>query len=470
MRKISVCDISVRRSEEFAGTPLPFRIKIEAAKLLSNLGVSAIATTPVLDGKTDYYLVKSLASTITGSCIAVPVDILDAESVGRAWSALKDAAHPRLQVPVPSSTVQMEYFCHKKPAAILELIAARVAECAALCGDVEFVAEDFTRAEKDFLAEAISVASASGATMVTVSDAAGTMLPNVFYDNVKAIREMLPQQIRLGVQCSNELYLSDACAVAAVQAGADEIKTMAFGRSTVSLKRFPKILNVKADECDAQCGIKLTNLDHVIDQVHKLCGVSTSKSHSLVSAPADSGDIRLYANDTMADVLGAVRKLGIELGEEDCRKVYDAFLRIASADGYIGAKELDAIVASVAFQVPAKYHMESFVINTGNILSPTCHIRLKKGGETLESVCVGDGPVDAAFTAIEKVVGRHYELDDFQIRSVTEGREAMGETVVKLRHDGKVYSGRGVSKDIVASSVYAYLNAVNKIVYEEEQA
>ena len=88
----------------------------------------------------------------------------------------------------------------------------------------------------------------------------------------------------------------------------------------------------------------------------------------------------------------------------------------------------------------------------------------------LESVCVGDGPVDAAFQAIDKVVGRNYELDDFQIRSVTEGREAMGEAVVRLRYEGKLYSGRGISTDIVGSSVRAYLSAVNKIAYEEAEA
>ena len=97
-------------------------------------------------------------------------------------------------------------------------------------------------------------------------------------------------------------------------------------------------------------------------------------------------------------------------------------------------------------------------------------MKIKKGDEMLESVCVGDGPVDAAFVAIEKCIGKHYELDDFQIQAVTEGREAMGETVVRLRSAGKVYSGRGISTDIIGSSISAYINALNKIVYEEAEA
>ena len=95
-------------------------------------------------------------------------------------------------------------------------------------------------------------------------------------------------------------------------------------------------------------------------------------------------------------------------------------------------------------------------------------MKLTKNGQTLSGVSLGDGPVDAAFLAIESILGRHYELDDFQIQAVTEGREAMGETVVRLRSNGKLYSGRGISTDIVESSIRAYINALNKIAYEEQ--
>ena len=95
-------------------------------------------------------------------------------------------------------------------------------------------------------------------------------------------------------------------------------------------------------------------------------------------------------------------------------------------------------------------------------------MRLMKNGTLLEGVCIGDGPIDAAFRAIEQITGHHYELDDFQIQAVTEGREAMGQTIVRLRSAGKLYSGRGISTDIVGASIHAYLSALNKIVYEEE--
>ena len=151
-------------------------------------------------------------------------------------------------------------------------------------------------------------------------------------------------------------------------------------------------------------------------------------------------------------------------------KVYEAFKVIADKKEKVGAKELDAIVASAAMQVPPTYVLESYVVNAGNIISATAHLKLKKGDKVQEGVSLGDGPIDAAFLAIEQITGQHYELDDFQIQSVTEGREAMGQTVVKLRSEGKVYSGRGISTDIVGASIHAYLSALNKIVYEEDNA
>ena len=107
------------------------------------------------------------------------------------------------------------------------------------------------------------------------------------------------------------------------------------------------------------------------------------------------------------------------------------------------------------------------MINCGNIITATANILLTKDGQQLRGIGVGDGPIDAAFLAIEQIIGHHYELDDFQIQTVSEGRDAMGSAVVKLRADGKVYSGSGISTDIIGASIRAYISALNKIVYEE---
>ena len=167
-----------------------------------------------------------------------------------------------------------------------------------------------------------------------------------------------------------------------------------------------------------------------------------------------------------AAVKKAVALLGYDLTEEDNLKVYEEFKRTAEKKN-IGTKELEAIVASVALQVPATYKLENYVINSGNIISSSAQITLIKDGKELSAVEMGDGPIDAAFKAIDKILGTHYELDDFQIQAITEGKGAMGSAIIKLRNEGKLYSGQGISTDIIAAGIRAYINAVNKIVYEE---
>ena len=155
-----------------------------------------------------------------------------------------------------------------------------------------------------------------------------------------------------------------------------------------------------------------------------------------------------------------------ELSDEDMKQVYESFKRLSEKKD-IGARELDVIVASTASQVDATYVLRNYVITSSNVIAASAQIELEKDGVLLRGVTLGDGPVDAAFRAIEEVVGTHYELDDFRIRALTEGKEAVSETVVRLRTGGKVYSGRGVSTDIIGASIRAYISALNKICFEE---
>ena len=143
-------------------------------------------------------------------------------------------------------------------------------------------------------------------------------------------------------------------------------------------------------------------------------------------------------------------------------------MQVCEKKGSVGAKEFEALIASSAMQAPSTYHLESYTTNCGNLTSSMSQVTLKCGDEILNGVSTGDGPIDSVFRAIEQCIGYHYELDDFQVQAVTEGKEALGSALVRLRNNGKLYSGNGISTDIVAASVRAYINALNKIVFEEE--
>ena len=179
--------------------------------------------------------------------------------------------------------------------------------------------------------------------------------------------------------------------------------------------------------------------------------------------------MQLSFHDSKESILRSMEQLGYLLSPEDQERVYQAFLNVTEKKGSISLKEMDALIAAEAMQVPPTYQVIRFVVNTGNEIGAMAHMKVQYHEQVLEGISTGDGVIDAAFLALEKAVGRHFELDEFQVQAITEGREAMGETVVRLRSQGKVYSGRGLSTDIVGSSIMAYVNALNKIVYEEEE-
>ena len=467
MQKIRISDVTMKQTGE--GFQLSFKEKIELSKLLDKLGVSVIELEGIGNPRIDSLRIKSIATAVCESIVAVPVQ-LSHDSVAQVWSALQLAKHPRLQVCAPVSPVQMEYLIHKKPEAMLAAVEETVKACRALCEDVEFVADDATRADPEFLLRTLKTALDAGATTVTVCDTAGTMLPGELAAMVQTLLLDMPElsTAGLGVSCANTLSMADACVIAAAGEGVKELKTAAYAISAPSLANVAKVIAAKGDAMGVSCDIHVTQLSRIVDQISWMC--QSGKGKMTTAVQNEGADIYLTAHDDMAAVSKVVESLGYDLPEEDLCKVYEAFCQIAEKKEQVSAKELDAIVASNAMQVPSVYKLDTYVITSGNTISATAHIKLTKNGQPVEGVYIGDGSIDAAFQAIENITGCHYELDDFQLQAVTEGREAMGQTVVKLRSGGKVYSGRGISTDIVGAGIQAYLSALNKIVYEEELA
>ncbi len=465
MRKIVISDATMKQTSE--DLRLTFKEKIELTKLLDKIGVDLIELDGITDLRVDSLLIKSIASAVNNSRIAVPVELVDDESIERTWAALKNAKNPRLQVCASTSAVQIEYLFHKKPDAMLEAISRTVTACRALCPDVEFVAEDATRSESDFLAKAVETAISAGATTVTLCDTAGTMLPVEFAEFIKAQYDSIPSldKVILGVSCANTIAMADACAIMATAQGAEQIRAVCHSGSEVSLENITRILTAKADSLNTCIDVKANQLSKIISQIDRL--YHTGKVQNTAVESKDN-EIFLTLHDTEEAVAAATVRLGYDLSGEDTQTVYTAFKQIAEKKEKVTLKELDAIVASSAMQVPSTYKLDTYVITSGNTISATAHIKLVKNDSTVEGVYIGDGSIDAAFQAIEKITGCHYELDDFQLQAVTEGREAMGQTVVKLRAGDKVYSGIGISTDIVGAGIQAYLSALNKIVYEEE--
>ncbi|MBQ1272305.1 MAG: hypothetical protein IIY12_02275 [Clostridia bacterium] len=458
MKHIVISDTTLCKE----GNGYTFKEKIEIARQLERLKVDVIELPRIQNGKTDILLVRTLTSFVKNSILSLSVGV-EPDSLANALQALAGAARPRIRVEVPVSPVGMEYLSHKKPPKMLEFIASTVAAAKEQCADVEFCAVDATRAEPEFLNQAIQTAVSAGATGIGLCDSAAEKMPDDFAAFAASVKANV--SVPVSVFCDDKNGLACASAILAVRAGVDCVKTCVEG-SGVCLETFADMVKNCGNTYGFSTSVRVTELHRGIGQIRWIAGNSqTDRAVVPVSSAADES-IRLDKSDDQAAVCTAVAKLGYDLSEEDNAKVYEEFLRVADRKT-VGAKELDAIVASVALQVPAAYKLKSYVINNGNIISSTAQITLEREGKEIPGICIGDGPVDAAFKAMEQIIGRHYELDDFQIQSVTEGKEAMGSALVKLRSNGKLYSGNGISTDIMGAAIRAYINAVNKIVYEE---
>ena len=462
MKKVVISDMTLKLQAAKAENALSFKEKIELARCFDKMQADVIEMPAIENERTDSLLIKTVCPLINYSVISVDAGInpLQAEL---AWDSVKQAKKARLSVALPVSPVQMEYVCHKKPAPMLEYIKEMVSACSKNCKDVEFIAIDATRAESAFLKQVIEAVADCGASLITLCDTEGMMLPNETAEFVKNTLALTDRNITWGYEAKDNINMAQACAVAAIEAGATVITT-AIEENCLAPDTIAQLIRVKGLNTGLECSVNYTLMGRTCTQIKWI--LEGGKNAPEQAEAHTEENFKLTEKDDIATVIAEVKRLGYDLSEEDNAKVYEAFCALASKKD-VGVSELEAIVATTALQVPPTYKVKSYVINSGNIIKATANISLEKDGKLLCGLCAGDGPIDSAFRAIEQIIGTHYELDDFQIQSITRGREAMGSALVRLRSNGKLYSGNGVSTDIIGASIRAYVNALNKIVYEE---
>lgn len=460
MKKINTTDITLKKLAEERGISLLFREKTAIASCADSLGAGTIELAPIKNLREDTIIYKTISQNVKNAIVAIPVGF-QAEDVASAWECVKEAKHPRLQIELPVSTVQMEYTYHIKADKMIAKIGELVAVAKELCEDVEFSAVDATRADDEFLIAAVKEAEAKGANLITLCDVAGVSLPNEIGDMVAKVKDAVT--VPVYVQVSDRISMGVASAIAAICKGADGIKSAMAGKDVLLSGAFSDAMGACSAQIGAQISLNGTKIHASIEDM------LSSINHEAYEADAvsEKKKILLDADSTLAQVSQAAQVLGYELSDSDCGNVYKAVMQVCEKKDAVGAKELEALIASSAMQAPSTYHLESYTTNSSNLTGSMSQVTLKCNDEIICGVSTGDGPIDSAFRAIEQCIGYHYELDDFQVQSVTEGKEALGSALVRLRNNGKLYSGNGISTDIVAASIRAYINALNKIVFEE---
>ena len=461
MKKANITDITLKTLAQDREVSLLFREKTAIAVCADSLGVNAVELAPIKNLREDTIIYKTIAQNVQNSTLAIPVGF-SAEEVAQAWECVKDAKQPRLQIEVPTSTVQMEYTYHVKAEKMTAKIGELVAEAKKYCADVEFAAQDATRAEEAFLIKDAKTAEENGATIITLCDTAGVALSQEIAELVAKVKAAV--SIPVYVQVSDHINTAVACAVAAVAAGADGLKCAMAGSEALAMGEICDAVSARGAAMGITVDLKNTKIHASIDDL--LASINHAAYES-AGVAEEKANILLDSDSTITQVAQAAQVLGYDISDEDLGRVCKALIQVCEKKGSVGAKEFESLIASFAMQAPSTYHVENYTTSCGNLTSSMSQVTLRCGDEILRGVSTGDGPIDSVFRAIEQCIGHHYELDDFQIQAVTEGKEALGSALVRLRNNGKLYAGNGSSTDIVAASIRAYINALNKIVYEE---
>lgn len=460
MRKIEIADVTLKKLSKERAVSLLFREKSAIASNAQLLGADVVELPEVKNPREDAIIYKTIAQNVQNATLAIPVGF-DKEGVKTAWECIKFANKPRLQVELPVSTIQMEYNYHVKQEKMLDRICELIKEAKTFVSDVEFCALDATRASVDFLVTACVEAEKCGATLISICDDAGASLPEEVAILVESVKGAV--SVPVYVQVSNRINLGVASAFASISKGVDGLKCAMVGRDVLLTAELSDAITACGASVGATIELNRTKIHASIDEL-------TSKiNHEDYEIATIDGDknVLLDEHSTLTDVANASIGLGYTLSESDLGKVHKALIKVCEKRTTVGAKEFEALIASNAMQAPSTYHFETYTTTSSNVSSSMSQVTLKCNDEIICGVSAGDGPIDSAFRAIEQCIGHHYELDDFQVQSVTEGKEALGSALVRLRNNGKLYSGNGTSTDIVAASIRAYINAINKIVAEE---
>lgn len=502
MRKIHIFDTTLRDGEQAPGCTMNPREKVELARQLERLGVDVIEAGFPVSSPDDFAAVEAVAGTVTRPVVAALCRAVT-EDIETAARALAPAKRPRLHVFIATSDLHLREKLDITREQALEMIAESVALARSLCDDVEFSAEDATRSDREFLLTALNLAIDHGATLVNVPDTVGYLFPEEMTDLIGYLRDNLHKRkdgedIPISVHCHNDLGMAVANSLAAVRAGASQVEVAVNGigerAGNAALEEFVMAVNTRGQTFGLQTGVNLRQIYRTCRLVSTIIGQKIPFNKPIVGRNAflhEAGihqhgvlknpltyeimsprTVGIYDNDL---VLGKhsgkhafaerVEELGYFLPGEAMEKAFTRFLALADRKRTVTNKDIDAIVAAAGYAIPETYQLHSFVVNSGTVISATAVVKLLKDGtEEIEQVSRGDGPIDAAFKAIDRIVQVGFQLVNYSIHSVTEGEDAQGEVVVKLRRGKRTVTGRGLSTDIFEASLKAYLNAVNKII------
>ncbi|MDR3766332.1 MAG: 2-isopropylmalate synthase [Butyricicoccus sp.] len=496
-RTIRIFDTTLRDGEQSPGCSMNLNEKLEVAKALEAMHVDIIEAGFAASSPGDAAAVAAIADIVHGSTICSLARCVE-KDIDAAWNAIRRAESARIHVFLATSPLHMQYKLKMTPDQVIEAIAHNVAYAKKYCSDIEFSAEDATRSDLDFLCRVFETAIKAGATTINIPDTVGYMVPDEYASRIRYIREHTPgiENIVLSCHMHNDLGMAVANSLAGVQAGIDQIECTINGigerAGNASMEECVMALKTRKDHFGVDCAIDTTHIYRASRMIETITGVSVAPTKPIVGANAFAHEAGIHQHGVMANrqtyeimtpesiglprtalVLGKhsgrhafeerLNELGYTLSKEKLDKAFEKFKVLADKKKTVKDRDLEAIIGVAPVSGAERYTLVNFVINSGNTITSTAVIKVKKGDEVFERVAASDGPINAAFRAINKIVDKNIELEDYSLKSMTDGEDAQAEAIVKITVDGSpMVTGRGVSTDIVEASIKAYINGINK--------
>jgi len=497
-RRIQIFDTTLRDGEQTPGVNLQPEEKVEIALALAKLQVDIIEAGFPVASPGDFDAVSQIASRVKGPVIAA-LARADEKDIATAYKAIKLAERPRIHTFIAASDIHLEHKLKMTRSQLLEQTEQAVRYARSLTPDVEFSAEDASRADWDFLCQVFTRAIAAGAGVINVPDTVGYTTPMEYGALIKYIREHVPNinDTIISVHCHDDLGMAVANTLAAVVAGASQVECAINGlgerAGNAALEEVVMALNTRRECYQACTNINTKQLYRTSRLVSTLTGIAVPPNKAIIGDNAFAHESGIHQHGVLnnpltyeiispetvgvsrnAIVLGKhsgrhafeerLKHLGYEIDASTINNLFVQFKDLADRKKMVFDRDIEALVAEKAAVRPEWYTLIYHHVASGNKTLATASVQLKTSAGICEAASCGDGPVDAAFKAIEQAVGFAVGLHDYQLKAVTAGEDALGEATAWIERDGRTFSGRGLSTDVIEASAKAYVNAINKML------
>lgn len=498
---IKIFDTTLRDGEQSPGCSMNLHEKLQMARQLERLGVDIIEAGFPAASQGDFESVQAIARSLSKTTIC-GLARCTKDDIDAAYNAIKDATYQRIHVFIATSDIHLKHKLKKTRSEVLDSIAEHVGYAKSLVDDVEFSCEDASRTDLDFLCEAVAVAIKNGATTINLPDTVGYAVPEEYANMIKTVIDNVDgaDQVDISVHCHNDLGMAVANSLAAVNVGATQVECTINGigerAGNAACEEIVMALKTRNDYYGKDTSVVTTEIMRTSNLLEQITASRVSPTKPIVGKNVFAHESGIHQHGVLEEkstyeimdpamigiqeaenlVLGKhsgkhalrtkLEELGYEVDDVQIEEVFIDFKSIADSKKQIYDRDIHALMIKEYQKLSGGYELVDYSSFTSNGKESKTIIKLSNGKDTIERVGSGAGPVDAAFDCMANIVGDKFQLEDFAIHSVTRGKDALGETFLSLRSNGDVYNGKGLSNDIIKSSIIAYVNAVNQEQYK----